>query len=71
MPFVVSAEICSQCPLSKRDILGVYVGVLRCSVCHCFITTKAAVGGKCPKFDTVGSMLAFKSAQGAPSGQTR
>jgi len=61
MPFVVSTEVCSQCSLSTEDIVGVHIGVLRCTVCHCFISTKAMVRGKCPRFDNVGQMLAFKA----------
>jgi len=51
MPFVVDPKICNQCPESKRDILGIYIGILRCGICHCFVSAKSAVGGKCPKFD--------------------
>lgn len=63
MSFVVSTEICSQCPLSTKDIIGVHIGVLRCTVCHCFIATKAMVKGECPRFKDVGEMFAFKAKQ--------
>jgi len=59
MAFPVTVEICSQCPLSKRDMFGVYIAALRCSVCHCFISAKEIVKGKCPKFDTVEAMRTF------------
>lgn len=60
MSFVVAHDICIQCPLSTKDVAGVHVGVLRCTVCHCFISVKAMVHGECPKFATVEEMLKFK-----------
>jgi phage FluMu protein Com len=41
-------------------VVGIYIGVLRCSVCHCFIRAKAFVGGKCPRFKTVEEMKEYK-----------
>lgn len=56
----VKKEICNQCPLSKKDIAGVYLGALRCSVCGCFITPKEFVKGNCPKFKTIEEMKQYK-----------
>ena len=40
-------------------MFGVYIGALRCSVCHCFVSAKELVKGKCPKFDNVEAMFKF------------
>jgi len=64
MPFVITTEICSSCPLSTRAIAGVYIGALRCEVCGCFVSAKALIRGKCPKFETPEDMMKFKTSQG-------
>jgi hypothetical protein len=62
MSFKLKKEICIQCSLSTREILGVNTGVLRCSECQCIITIKEKLKMNCPKFDSVEEMLVYKKA---------
>ncbi len=62
MPFKLKKEICIQCPLSTREILGVNTGILRCKDCECIIAVKEKLGLNCPKFDSVEEMLRYKES---------
>lgn len=60
MSFKISKEVCSKCPLSTKEFLGVYTGVLRCTDCGCIIAIKEKLNLLCPKFDSVEEMLKYK-----------
>jgi hypothetical protein len=60
MSFIPEEKICTTCPLSTKDLLGVYTGVLRCTVCHCIISGKKLLKSPCPRFGTVQEMEAHK-----------
>jgi hypothetical protein len=66
MSFKLKKEICIQCSLSTREILGVNTGVLRCTDCHCIIAVKEKLGLPCPKFESVEEMLRYKKSLDNP-----
>ena len=61
MSFVISKEICEQCPFSTKEVAGIFINILRCKICHCSITVKASVGGHCPRFNNPLDMISYKT----------